>query len=308
MKIDGDKMRGLCIGHAAYDITLPVEAFPIENTKNRIGEKIECGGGPACNAAYLLAKWGINTFFAGVVGDDFYGKKVEEELQAIGMDLTYFEKSPNKRTTSSYIIANTTNGKRTILTSRDKDLHYSKKRINEKVDVIVVDGEELDVSLDVLENNKEAISILDAGRVRESTVALGSKVTYFICSKDFAEEYTNSKIDIDNKSTLINIYEKLKENFNTSIIITLEDNGCFTKLDDYEIIPSIKTRAIDSTGAGDIFHGAFAYFISHNYSLKQSLQLANITGAISVTRVGSRNSIPALQEVLDKGKEYAILS
>ena len=301
-------MRGLCIGHAAYDITLPVKEFPKENTKNRIGERIECGGGPACNAAYLLAKWGLNTAYAGVVGNDFYGEKIKEELENIGMDLTYFEMQEGKRTTSSYIIANTSVGSRTILTSRDQDLHYSIKEIREKADVILVDGEELEVSKQVLLNNPDAISILDAGRVRESTIALGSLVTYFICSKDFAEDYTGQKIDTENMSTLINIYERLKSDFDTNIIITLEDKGCFTKFDDYEIIPSIKVKAIDSTGAGDIFHGAFAYFISHQYSLRESLMLSNITGAVSVTRMGSRKSVPTLEEILKLGEEYDVLS
>ena len=68
---------------------------------------------------------------------------------------------------------------------------------------------------------------------------------------------------------------------------------------EYEIIPSIKVTALDSTGAGDIFHGAFTYFIANGYSLKETIHLASITGAISVTRVGSRYSIPMLQEVLD---------
>ena len=47
-------MKILCIGHVAYDITVPLEEFPTENTKNRVNERIECGGGPASNAAYLL--------------------------------------------------------------------------------------------------------------------------------------------------------------------------------------------------------------------------------------------------------------
>lgn len=300
-------MKVLCIGHASYDITLPMESYPKENTKNRIGMTFECGGGPACNAAYLLAKWHMKTSFAGVVGDDYYGNKIEDELHRVGMDLTYFEKSKSNKTTSSYIIANTLSGSRTILTSKDQNLSYSIKKIDEKFDAILVDGEELELSKQVLLNNKDAISILDAGRVRESTVALGSLVTYFICSKDFAEEYTNKRIDPMNKETLIEVYEKLKEDFKTTIIITLEDKGCFTKLEDYEIIPSIKVKAIDSTGAGDIFHGAFTYFITNGYSLKESLILSNITGAISVTRIGSRYSMPTLEEVLEEGKKSAIL-
>lgn len=301
------KMRGLCIGHAAYDITLPVTEFPKENTKNRVGSKIECSGGPACNAAYLMAKWQMDVAFAGVVGDDTYGRAIEESLKKVGIDLTYFEKQPGKRTTSSYIIANTTIGSRTVLTSRDDDLKYSNPTILFQPDVILVDGEELTPSQDVLLRNPHVISVLDAGRVRESTLKLGSLVTYFICSKDFAEAYTNQVIDTDRIDTLSSIYEKLKKDFKTNIIITLEDKGCFTKLETYEIIPSISVKAVDSTGAGDIFHGAFAYFIGHHYSLRQSLQLANITGAISVTRMGSQNSVPTLDEVLQKGKEHGIL-
>lgn len=300
-------MRGLCIGHASYDITLPVENFPKENTKNRIHERIECGGGPACNAAYLMAKWRMPTAFVGVIGDDYYGHKIEEELHRIGMDLTYLEKSKSARTTASYIIANITTGSRTILTSKDQNLTYSRKEIPMHPDVILVDGEELDVSRQVLLDNPEAVSVLDAGRVRESTLALGSMVTYLICSKDFAEEYTKKVIDLKDKATLISIYEQLYQDFKTNIIITLEDAGCFTKLEDYEVIPSIKVKVVDSTGAGDIFHGAFTYFIMNGYSLKQSLQLANITGAISVTRIGSRYSMPSLEEVLEVGREHAVL-
>ena len=69
-------------------------------------------------------------------------------------------------------------------------------------------------------------------------------------------------------------------------------------LDQYTIIPSIKVKALDSTGAGDIFHGAFTYFIGNGYSLKDAIHYASITGGISVTRIGSRYSIPELEEVL----------
>ena len=310
MLIDGDTMRGLCIGNVSYDITLPVADFPIENTKTRIKTKMECGGGPACNAAYLLAKWGLNTSFVGAVGDDYYGEKIEQELKDIGIDLTYFEKQANKQTTSSYIIANTKKGSRTILTNKDPNLSYSKKHLDIKFrpDVILVDGEELDISKQCLLSNPQAISILDAGSIRPSTIELGPLVTYFICSKDFAEKYTNVKIDINNLSTLIEAYNKLKKDFKNNVIITLEEAGCFTKINDYELIPSIKVTPVDSTGAGDIFHGAFAYFISHDYSLKDSLKLANITGAISVTRIGSRYSIPTLEEIINIAKEYDVLS
>ena len=88
--------------------------------------------------------------------------------------------------------------------------------------------------------------------------------------------------------------------FKTNIIITLESKGSFTIIDgEYKIIPSIKVKALDSTGAGDIFHGAFTYFIGMGYSLYEAIRLSSITAAISVTRIGSRFSIPTLEEVLE---------
>ena len=101
-------MKAICIGQAAYDITLPMDHFPIENKKTRSQDKIECVGGSACNCAYLLAKWGIDTYFAGVVGDDYYGNSIKKELEKIGVNTKYLEISKECRTTSSYIINNIT--------------------------------------------------------------------------------------------------------------------------------------------------------------------------------------------------------
>lgn len=63
------------------------------------------------------------------------------------------------------------------------------------------------------------------------------------------------------------------------------------------IIPSLKVKALDSTGAGDIFHGAFVYGLVKKFSLEKTLKFANYAGAISVTRVGGRYSMPTLEEM-----------
>ena len=293
-------MKVVCVGHSTYDITLPVNEYPTENLKYRIDKKIECGGGPASNGAYLLAKWGMDTSILSIIGDDYYGEKIVNDFIKIGADTKYLERKKNHNTSSSYIIANMSNGTRTIITSKKIPIRRLEQSIDIKADLILIDGEHPDTAKEILVKNKDAISVLDAGRLNDDTKALGKMVTYLVCSKDFAEEFANSKIDYNNINTLIDIYEKLKSYFNTNIIITLEDKGSFTKIDDkYEQIPSIKVTAIDSTGAGDIFHGAFTYFIGNKYPLRDAIRYASITGAISVTRIGSRYSIPDIKEVLD---------
>lgn len=294
-------MKFVCLGHAAYDTTLPVDKFPEENVKHRIPKKIECGGGPASNAAYLLAKWGMDTTFIGIVGNDYYGERIIEEFDKIGVNTNYIEKNNEVATDTSYILSNLSNGSRTIITAKSKLPQKLDKQLDIKdADVILIDGEHYESAKQILLDNPNAISVLDAGRVNEHTKELGKMVTYLVCSKDFAEKFTNQKIDYHHKDSIINIYENLKIYFKTNIIITLEDQGCFTKFDDYEIIPSIPVKPLDSTGAGDIFHGAFTYFIAHQYQLKKTIELANITGALSVQKIGSRYAIPSLQEVMDQ--------
>ncbi len=293
-------MKAVCIGHSTYDTTLPVNEFPTENIKTRIDGHIECGGGPAANGGYLLSKWGLDTSIVSIVGNDYYGDRIIEEFKGIGADTTYIEKVNNHYTSSSYIIANKSNGSRTIITSKDKPILRISKKIDLKPDVILVDGEHPETAEEVLKENPDAISILDAGRLNDSTRKLGKLSTYVICSHDFAEEFTNMKTDVNNIDDLIKIYEKLKEFYKTNIIITLEEKGSFTEINGkYKIIPSIKVKAIDSTGAGDIFHGAFVYFISQKYSLEQAIRYASITAALSVTKLGARYSIPELKEVLE---------
>ncbi len=293
-------MKYLTIGHASYDITFRLDKFPIENTKQRVSKHIDCGGGPASNAGYLLALWGCDVSFQGVAGNDYYGKRIKEEFTKVGVDTTYLELADGFDTMLSFIIANSTNASRTILTSQDDQIKRCSILNNNKYDVILVDGEEEEMSKRILLNNKDAIKIIDAGTCKPGTVNLCPYVDYLVCSKNFALDYT--KLDYDGSmESLTKIHQKLENDFHNTVVITLEDKGCFTKIDnEYKLIPSIKVKAVDTTGAGDIFHGAFTYFITHNYSLLDTCCLANITGALSTLRVGGRYSMPNLEAVLER--------
>lgn len=295
-------MKAICIGHSTYDIILPLNEYPKENLKYRINKTYESGGGPASNAAYLLGKWKISTSIASAIGDDLYGNNILEEFKKINVNTDYLEKYENFSTSSSYIVINNENASRTIITNKDTPKRELKTTPTENYDLILVDGEHPETAHTVLDNNKNAISILDAGRLNDDILSLGKKVKYLICSKDFAEIFSKQKIDITNNKALINIHKKLEEYFNTTIIITLGENGTFAKInEEYKIIPSIKVNSIDTTGAGDIFHGAFLYFISQGYSLLDAIYYSSITSALSTTKIGSRYAIPELEEILEYG-------
>lgn len=287
-------MKILCLGHATYDITLPLDEFPIENTKNRIQERIECGGGPASTAAYLLGCWGADVYFAGIVGDDYYGHKIKEEFKKANVHTDYLELRNGYDTTSSIVLANKANGSRTTFAYKPKKVEMKPFELDFNPNVILIDGQEYERSLEVLNKYPEALTIIDAGRDRPEIIHLCKLVKWVACSKDFAENVTGIKIDYNNFDTLKEVYQKLNEMFNNEIVITLEDKGCFYK---GEIIKSVQLKAIDSTGAGDIFHGALTYYLARGYDAFNALKLANYAGAISVSRIGTRNSIPTKEEM-----------
>jgi sugar/nucleoside kinase (ribokinase family) len=219
----------------------------------------------------------------------------------MGVNTKYLQVSDKFKTTSSYIIANTSIGSRTILTSRDKDIKMDPVTFEDNFDFLLFDGYEKDICLDLIRQNPNAVKILDAGSVKEATIELAYLVDYVVCSHDFAEEYSKVKIDYNDINTIINAYIELKKLLPGNVIITLESLGCFTCINgEYKIVPSIKAHAVDSTGAGDIFHGAFVYCLANNFDLEKAMRFSNITGAISVETIGSRLSIPELEVVKQK--------
>ena len=291
-------MKILCIGHVAYDITIPLDGFPVENTKNRVPERVECGGGPASNAAYLLGKWGMDTYIAGVVGNDLYGKRIKKEFEEVGVSTKYLEMSEEKQTTSSFIIANKEKGTRTVFTYRPSSVKLKPIELDFEPDIILVDGQEIEVSKEMIKKYPNAISIIDAGRAKPEIIELAKMVNYTVCSKEFAETVTELKIDYENPSTLIELYQKMESIFKNNIVVTLESKGSLYKFNGQaKMMPSIKVKAVDSTGAGDLFHGAFTYGIAKNMPYEEIIKLSNITGALSVTKIGGRFSAPSVDDI-----------
>lgn len=294
-------MKILCMGQSAYDITIPVASFPEENKKYKVHEVYECGGGSANNSAYLLAKWHDEVYLASPIGKDDYGKKIKEEVNNIGVNTTYMEEIPDVKTTTSFIINNKTNGSRTIITDRKHEMHFSDNfEISIKPDVILFDGNDFEKAKEVIKNNPDAIKIIDAGNMKDGIIELCKYCDYVVCSNDFAREYTGINFDYDDIRVIHDVYDKMAKDFNGKLVITLEHLGSLTKVDnEFKLVPSIKVNSIDSTGAGDIYHGAFTHFISMGYSLLDTMHYANIAGALSVMKIGSKNSMPNIEDVLN---------
>ena len=294
-------MKILCIGHSSWDMTVPVDDYPIENTKYRFSEKYSAGGGPASNAAYLLGKWGIETVIATTIGSDDFGTKIKKEFQDIKVNTEYIETNYEKETSFSFILINKKNGSRTVFNVATEHPALKKLNYDFTPDIIFTDGHDYGATQNAKSKYQNAISVIDAGRITPELLELCKYIKYIVCSKGFAETVTGMKFDFNNPQSLVNIYTKLQNKYpNSKLTITLEEHGClYTSGNEIKIMPGLKLTPVDTTGAGDIFHGAFTYGLANGFDMDKIVTFANIAAGLSVTKMGSRLSIPSLSEVMD---------
>ncbi len=287
------KIDVLCVGVTSYDFYFMVDHHPEPDEKTIANAFLSCGGGPAANAAVTIAKMGLSVAFAGYLGNDAWGEIHLKELQEAGVITDWIIRNTNPTPLSTVLVK--PDGQRSLVNYRVKNAALNKNAIdlsNVKPKVILFDGHEPDISMELLKQIKsDSIkTVLDAGSVNPGTSLLYDEVDYLVCSKKFAEELTGYN-DIDKASAeLFN----LKQN----VVITLGEKGLIWKTEDGQgELPAFSVEAIDTTGAGDVFHGAFAGCLAMGMDWQEILKYSNLTAALSCTKPGGRNSIPTVTEV-----------
>jgi sugar/nucleoside kinase (ribokinase family) len=163
--------------------------------------------------------------------------------------------------------------------------------------ILLFDGHEWEASVQALQAFPEATSILDAGSWRDGTARLAGEVDYLVASERFARQATGLT-DLQTASAGQKCLRLLREKFETNVVVTLGERGLIAEAGrGAEHLPAYPAQAVDTTAAGDIFHGAFAYGLMQKLSLAETLRLAAMTAALSVGRMGGRGSIPQVAEV-----------
>ena len=291
-------MKVLCIGSSLLETTCSINEAIKENQTIRITEKNECGGGHAGNIAYLLGKWGVETYIASILGADDAANKIKKEYENIGVKTEYIETSYDKGTGQSIVILNTTSKNRTIL-EISSNTYLKKYAFGMAPDIIVVDGNDFNASVAAFDKYPNVPSYLVVNRVNNEVIELCKYVSFIICNKSTAEALTNLTIDYNNSGTLVNVYNKLKQKFNKAdVIVTLGERGSMYSINgQVKIMPVVKTNIVDTNGAGDIYAGAFIYGMGRNFGLEKSIAYATIAASLSTTKITSRMSIPGISEV-----------
>lgn len=290
----------LCVGHACWDITLMVDHHPKADEKCRADDLVNCGGGPAANAAVAVARLGGTSALVGYLGRDAYGEQHWQELIKEGVR-TDFLVSGEHPTALSVILVKP-DGERTVvnykastppLDSTQVDFSSCRSR------VILFDGHEPLLSAPMLRWAKKwnCATVLDAGSVHPGTLELAPQVDHLVASEKFSRDFTGKERP---ERALLALSE-----ISPTVVITLGKDGLLWKRgQDQGALPAFPVKATDTTGAGDVFHGAYALCIARGMEFFSTLEYASAAAALSCTQAAARPGIPTHSLVTELLKKH----
>ncbi len=303
------KIDFLGFGDPFLDIVVELKKLPDTNTNTQITDYIFQGGGNVPSAAVAAARMGVNAALIGCVGDDLFGKMSLSDLEYNKVDTTHMSIQKNKK--SNFCICVTENevdGKEFISKPGDFDdigvdeLNGELFKSVRLMHVALITPA-VAKACDIVHRYDGMVSI-DANYYREYAYNYYDKIDIFIGSElyynSFCEDKNLDKSDFKGNMQIIMSYGP------KIVIFTFGADGCRGVYSDrYFEIPSFKVSVADTTGAGDVFHGAFDAFYLMGYDVEECAKMASGVSAIKCTRPGGRSGIPTfdvLEKYLQTGK------
>ena len=294
-------------GSLIVDVTgfaphLPVEGETTKGTTVRFGP-----GGKGNNQMTAAHRAGCEVQIISRRGDDVLGQILKKHYRTEGMSEKYVTVDPDGETGSALIEIDETTAQNRIIVilGANDDIKRGDILLAESdfanCDAVLTQFEttvEAVIAAKELANKYQKPLILNPAPYINVPASVFDGVDYVTPNETEAEQFTG--IAVNTIEDCRAAAQKLMEMGVKNVIITLGVRGAFyTNGKDEVVVPSIKVKAVETTGAGDAFNGGLATAIAEGMPIKQALQFATCTAAISVTRLGSSPSMPYRAEILE---------
>lgn len=285
------------LGCVCWDLTATVQRYPALDEKVPLEEFTQHGGGRSGTAAAACAALGGTTAIFGRIGDDTFGEYISEEFERQGVDTCGLQIVAGETSQFAFCVAHEPTGKRTIFYK-----HGSFDRMGaDDVDLglltdcrcLLVDTHHPGAAIAGAKAAREQgiPVVMDAERPQEGLMELIGVTDHVIIPFHLAETLGEGEADVG--------VQRIMQTQPESLVLTRgeEGAGVYTA-DGYFHQPAYEVpTVIDTTGAGDVFHGAFAYGVSKGFDLPETVAFASATAALSTTALGGRGHLPSSAEV-----------
>jgi len=287
------------IGLSVLDHLMVVPEFPSqEGVVNSTQYQIQ-GGGMVATALVAAHRLGASTEFWGRVGDDENGHIILKELKSNGVSTSQMQVVSDGKTGVCFVMVKATNGERAFVVHSQKNLFVDLKKLNleriKKAKVLLIDATWHEAAQQAAHFARaHGIPVVaDIHDPSQPSLELLGLTDYAIIPRQLADVLSSKG---DYTSALHNLKSR-----NVKVpIVTLGRQGCtYLYQDKVFKHPAFQVQAIDTTGAGDCFHGAFCFSLTRGLAVPHAVTFASAVAALACTKLGGRSGIPTYEETIN---------
>jgi sugar/nucleoside kinase (ribokinase family) len=265
---------GLFVGMVTLDLIYLSAKLPDNNQKIIASDYTVTAGGPATNAAVTFSYLGNRATILGVVGTHPITQLIRGDLEGHGVVIADLDSTATEPPPVSSIIVTEATGDRAVISLNAKKIQASSEQlpadIDSGVDLVLMDGHQMAVGCAIaqLAKNKNIPVVIDGGSWKPGFENVLPFVDYAICSANFYPPGCSSSEEV---------MAYLAAEGIPHIAITRDEKPIqYLSQGVSGQIPVAQINAVDTLGAGDVFHGAFCHYI-----LRQNFTDA-LTAAIKI--------------------------
>ncbi|EBI6327601.1 sugar kinase [Salmonella enterica] len=285
-------VRIACVGITVMDRIYYVEGLPTEGGKYVAKRYTEVGGGPAATAAVAAAKLGAQVDFIGRVGDDDTGNSLLAELESLGVNTRRYTQAMS----SQSAIMVDAKGERIIVNYPSPDLLPDADWLNDidfsQWDVVLADVRWHDGAKQAFTLARQAgvMTVLDGDITPQD-------ISELVALSDHAAFSETGLARLTGMSEAIDALKKAQMLTNGHVYVTRGSEGCnWLEKAAVRHQPGFTVEVVDTTGAGDVFHGALAFGLASGYAIEEAVRFASGVAALKCTRPGGRAGIPDCEQ------------
>ena len=287
-------------GLNSVDLLAVVAEYPTSNSKQRLQRFVQLPGGQIATALVTCAKLGWRASYVGTFGSDALGTLSRNSLVEAGIDVAASRTMEGATNQFSIILVDARSGERTVLWDRHPDLTWDPNDVPRAAvtagRILIVDCHETAAATQAARYAREAgvPTVIDVEKVRPGIAELLQQIDVIITAQDFPAALTGHE-------DLGRALETMAEEFPARLVCaTLGEGGSLARCGGREIrTPAFQVDCVDTTGAGDVFRGAFVAgcLKGPDADVEDILTYANAVAALNCRALGARGGIPTPQEV-----------
>lgn len=287
----------LGVGINATDTVIRLPRFPTVDSKVEVTSSEVKAGGQVASAMVACQRWGLQARYVGKIGDDAAGRFQIEEMRREGVEAHWIT-APGNESQSAFILVDEPSGERTVLWKRQPGVGLQPSDVRREWvsggECLLVDGHDTAAATQAARwaREQDIAVVADLDNRYPGVEQLLHFVDYPITSKDFPERVTGER-------DLLKALPKMRTKFNSRVAgatigrlgVLVWDGAQFL------LCPGFRVNPIDTTGAGDVFHGAFLYGLVQKWELKEVLEFSCAAAALNCEAIGARGGIRSIAEI-----------